>query len=106
MAREFRPVLQKRAQHDALPLVVRRIVEPQEEDTCTQHSEPKNQLPEVLVVRDENRATLIRLPQYFAIHDTWRQLRDVDHVVTGGAQGGDEQPVDVLIAYEIHAAVG
>ncbi len=106
MAREFRPVFRNRAQHDALPLIVGRIVEPQEEDTCTQHSKSKNQLPEVLVVRNENRATLIRLPQDFAIHDTWRQLRNVDHVVTGGAQGGHQQPVDVLIAYEIHAAVG
>lgn len=85
MTGEFRPVFRNRAQHDALPLVVGCVVEPEEEDTCTQHPKPKNQLPEVLVVRDENRPAFIRLPQYFAIHNTWLQLRDVDHVVASGA---------------------
>ena len=73
-----------------------------EHDSGVNSSHTKDELAEILVRRDQQRAMLIRSTQDRFVIDAWTQLGDVEHLMTIAPQTVDNWPVYALVCDNVH----
>lgn len=78
--------------------------QPEKDDPFVDPVLPKNQLTEVLVRSNQERAGIAGGLQHELVIDPGIELRDVDHIVPILTQTLDDLPVDSFVGNEPHAA--
>jgi hypothetical protein len=77
--------------------------ETKQDDTLGAFAVGEDELPEVLVFRQDDAPLTDRQPDDLGIFGAGGDLNDADDIVPGGPQGADDREVAALVGQEAHA---